>query len=216
MTEGGIFGEHLAGAEGRTGHYSRHFARGAVLLNPSTIRHALRAFCNSIVNLRASSILAAFQQELAKLGDDDDFDATIEVVEQDELQRRYEYAIEADNPSINFQLNLAERRFMHYEFAGTPVVIGALPLKECIRLPGIKDGTLFQKNVRQSLGTSNAVNKGIRQTIIGDNRANFFFSTYSIRSTTASTESLAGSSIRKETRWSSGNRPRRDEREAER
>jgi AIPR protein len=49
------------------------------------------------------------------------------------------------------------------------------PLKECIRLPGIKDGTLFQKNVRQSLGSSNAVNKGIRGTIIGDKRSDFFF-----------------------------------------
>ena len=41
-----------------------------------------------------------------------------------------------------------------------PPLIAAVPLKECIRLPGIKDGSLFQKNVRQSLGSSNIVNKG--------------------------------------------------------
>ncbi|HKV13528.1 MAG TPA: AIPR family protein [Reyranella sp.] len=44
-----------------------------------------------------------------------------------------------------------------------------------MKLPGIKDGTLFQKNVRQSLGTNNAVNKGIRSTILGDSRSDFFF-----------------------------------------
>ena len=55
------------------------------------------------------------------------------------------------------------------------MLIAALPLKECVKLPGIKDGTLFQKNVRQSLGTSNVVNKGIRSTILGDKRSDFFF-----------------------------------------
>jgi AIPR protein len=64
---------------------------------------------------------------------------------------------------------------MYHEVAGTPIVVAALPLKECIKIPGIKDGTLFQKNVRQSLGSSNAVNKGIRGTILGDKRSDFFF-----------------------------------------
>jgi hypothetical protein len=123
----------------------------------------------------ARTDLGTFQQELARIGETEDFDATIEVVEDVELQRRYEYAVEADNPSINYKLSLAGSRFMHHSIAGTPVVIAALPLKECIKLPGIKDGTLFQKNVRQSLGSSNAVNKGIRHTITGDNRADFFF-----------------------------------------
>ncbi len=36
-----------------------------------------------------------------------------------------------------------------------------LPLRDCIKIPGIKDGSLFRKNVRQSLGNSNKVNKGI-------------------------------------------------------
>ena len=110
--------------------------------------------------------LEAFQQELAKLGESDELDATIEVIDDDELQRRYDYALETDNPSINYKLPLAGIRYMHEEVAGTPVVIATLPLKECIKLPGIKDGTLFQKNVRQSLGSSNVVNKGIRSTIL--------------------------------------------------
>jgi hypothetical protein len=123
----------------------------------------------------AQDDLETFQKQLATLGEKDDFDATIHVIDNDELRRRYEYAIESDNPSINYKLNLTGSKFMFNEIAGTPVLVVALPLKECIKLPGIKDGTLFQKNVRQSLGTSNAVNKGIRNTITGDKRADFFF-----------------------------------------
>ncbi|WP_128918587.1 AIPR family protein [Bradyrhizobium nanningense] len=119
--------------------------------------------------------LEAFQQELAKLSENDNFDATIHVIENEELQRRYDYAIETDNPSINYKLPLAGVRYMYQEVAGTPVLVATLPLKECIKLPGIKDGTLFQKNVRQSLGSSNVVNKGIRSTILGDKRSDFFF-----------------------------------------
>ena len=123
----------------------------------------------------AQDDLETFQKELAKLGENDDFDATIHVIDNDELRRRYEYAIESDNPSINYKLSLNGSKFMYHEIAGTPVIIAALSLKECIKLPGIKDGTLFQKNVRQSLGSSNTVNKGIRSTIIGDKRSDFFF-----------------------------------------
>lgn len=123
----------------------------------------------------AQDDLETFQKQLALIGEKEDFDATIHVINNDELRRRYEYAIESDNPSINYKLNLVGSKFMLNEIAGTPVLVVALPLKECIKLPGIKDGTLFQKNVRQSLGTSNAVNKGIRNTITGDKRADFFF-----------------------------------------
>jgi AIPR protein len=119
--------------------------------------------------------LEAFQQELARISEKEDFDAMIHVINNDELRRRYDYAIESDNPSVNYMLKLSGSKYMFHEIAGTPVVIAAVPLKECINLPGIKDGTLFQKNVRQSLGSSNTVNKGIRSTIIGDKRSDFFF-----------------------------------------
>jgi len=123
----------------------------------------------------AENDLEIFQRQVAKLGEADVFDATIHVIDNDELRRRYEYAIESDNPSINYNLSLSGSKFMFHEIAGTPVVVAVLPLKECIKLPGIKDGTLFQKNVRQSLGSSNAVNKGIRNSITGDKRSDFFF-----------------------------------------
>ena len=119
--------------------------------------------------------LETFQKELARLGEGDDLDATIHVIDNDELRRRCEYAAEADNPNIDYVLNLGESKFMSHEIDGTRVIVAALPLKECIKWPGIKDGTLFRKNVRQSLGSSNAVNKGIRSTITGDTRSDFFF-----------------------------------------
>ena len=123
----------------------------------------------------ARNDLETFQQELVRSSENDDFDATIHVIEKDELKRRYEYDLELDNPSLNYKINLEGSKFMYHELAGTPVVVAALPLRECVKLPGIKDGTLFQKNVRQSLGSSNTVNKGIRNTIIGDKRSDFFF-----------------------------------------
>lgn len=123
----------------------------------------------------AQDDLETFQTEIARLGELENFDASIHVIDGEELQRRYEYAIESDNPSINYKLSLADSKYMYQEIAGTPVVIAALPLRECIKLPGIKDGSLFQKNVRQSLGISNIVNKGIRNTIVSDKRSDFFF-----------------------------------------
>ncbi|MFG1351161.1 AIPR family protein [Xanthobacter autotrophicus] len=119
--------------------------------------------------------LEAFQQELARLSENNNFDATIHVIGEDELRRRYDYALETDNPSINYKLPLTGVKYIYQEVAGTPVLIATLPLKDCIKFPGIKDGTLFQKNVRQSLGSSNVVNKGIRGTILGDKKSDFFF-----------------------------------------
>ncbi len=55
------------------------------------------------------------------------------------------------------------------------MVLAAVPLKDCLTIPGIKDGALFQKNVRQSLGVNNSVNKQIKATIYGDRHRDFFF-----------------------------------------
>ena len=118
--------------------------------------------------------LETFQIQLAKLSEED-FDATITVVDEEELNRRYELSVETDNPSINYTLDLSDCKYFSEEIAGTQVVLAAVPLKDCILFPGVKDGSLFQKNVRQSLGISNAVNKGIRQTILGDKHRDFFF-----------------------------------------
>lgn len=123
----------------------------------------------------ASLDLATFQEQLAKLTEKEDVSYSITVIDKDEIRRRYDLALERENPSINYILNLSESSYMPLTVAGTQVVLVAVPLKECINFPGIKDGTLFQKNVRQSLGLNNQVNKGIKTTIYSDKHRDFFF-----------------------------------------
>ncbi|HEY8102866.1 MAG TPA: AIPR family protein, partial [Burkholderiaceae bacterium] len=123
----------------------------------------------------ARNDLETFQKQLGEISESENFDATITVVEEEELARRYALALEADNPSVNYVLDLAGSKYMPISIDNTDVVLAAIPLRDCIKLPGIKDGSLFQKNVRQSLGSSNTVNKGIRTTITGDKHKDFFF-----------------------------------------
>lgn len=119
----------------------------------------------------AQNDFATYQAQFAKA---DDLPASIHLVDRDELRRRYDLALDRENPSISHTLKLQPGRYLSMEMAGTRVLLASIPLKDCIAFPGIKDGSLFQKNVRQSLGLSNAVNKGIKTTIY-DNGGDFFF-----------------------------------------
>ncbi len=119
----------------------------------------------------AQDDFATYQAQFAKA---DDLPASIHLVDRDKLRRRYDLALERENPSISHTLKLEPGKYLSMELAGTRVLLASIPLKDCITFPGIKDGSLFQKNVRQSLGLSNAVNKGIKATIY-DNGSDFFF-----------------------------------------
>lgn len=123
----------------------------------------------------AKQDLATFQEQLAELSTHEDFPATIRLIDEDEIRRRYDMALEKENPSLSHELDLSKCSVLPVKVAGTQVIVAVVPLSECVRFPGIKDGTLFQKNVRQSLGLSNAVNKGIRNTIYSDRHRDFFF-----------------------------------------
>ncbi len=123
----------------------------------------------------ARSDLATFQKQLAELSDKDEFSATLMLVNEDEIRRRYDIALERENPSLSHTLDLSVCQKLDVTLAGTKVVLAVVPLSECIKFPGIKDGTLFRKNVRQSLGLNNTVNKGIKNTIYGDRHRDFFF-----------------------------------------
>lgn len=136
---------------------------------------AFELITTSYLTNSAKLDLATFQKQLAELSEKDDIVCSITVIDQDEIRRRYDIALERENPSINHTIDLAISHVMPVTMAGTQVLLAALPLKECIKIPGIKDGTLFQKNVRQSLGLNNTVNKGIRQTIYSDKHRDFFF-----------------------------------------
>lgn len=119
----------------------------------------------------AQNDFATYQAQFAKA---DDLPASIHLVDRDELLRRYDLALERENPTISHTLKLQPGKYLSMELAGTKVLMASLPLKDCITFPGVRDGSLFQKNVRQSLGLSNAVNKGIKATIY-ENGGDFFF-----------------------------------------
>ena len=120
----------------------------------------------------AAKDLEAFQKGLAEA---EDLSAALTLVGPDELQRRFDMALERDNPYLSHTLSLVPGKYVFMKIADTDVVVAAVPLKACLDFPGIKDGGLFQKNVRQSLGLSNAVNKQIKSTIYGDKHKDFFF-----------------------------------------
>ena len=123
----------------------------------------------------ANKDLATFQKYLVDLSENEDFDATINLIDKDEIRRRYDLALEIDNPAINHIIDLKDTHYLKFKIADTKIVLASIPLKKCISIPGIKDGTLFRKNVRQSLGLNNRVNKGIRSTIYGEKHKDFFF-----------------------------------------
>lgn len=120
----------------------------------------------------AQNDLATFQASLVEA---DDFPASIHVLNESELKVRYDMALERENPIIKHSLKLEAEKFMKMNIGGTNIIIAAIRLKDCIQFPGIKDGTLFQKNVRQSLGLNNRVNKGIKSTIFNKSPDFFFY-----------------------------------------
>lgn len=120
----------------------------------------------------ASEQLIVFQKELAE---SEDLSASLNFVDTNELKVRYDLALERERPLLKHTLQLETGKYINMKIAETNVVLAAVPLKDCLDFPGIKDGTLFKKNVRQSLGISNRVNKQIRHTIYSDRHRDFFF-----------------------------------------
>lgn len=119
----------------------------------------------------AQNDLAAFQKELSE---NESLSANLVVVDNETMKFKYEEALHKNRPYINHEFKLESGKYMELMIGGTKAVIVALPLRDCIKIPGIKDGSLFRKNVRQSLGNSNKVNKGIAKTIKTD-AEDFFF-----------------------------------------
>ena len=115
--------------------------------------------------------LEVFQKTLS---DNETLSANLVVVDNETLRFKYNEALNRNRPYINHEFNLEEGKYMELTIDGTKAVVAALPLKDCVKIPGIKDGSLFRKNVRQSLGSSNKVNKGIARTI-KNNAGDFFF-----------------------------------------
>ena len=106
------------------------------------------------------------------INDDDTINANFIVVDKEILSFKYEEAMNKNRPYINHDFHIEPDKMMKLDLDGTNAVIAAIPLSECIKIPGIQDGSLFRKNVRQSLG-NNKINKGIASTL-KSNISDFF------------------------------------------
>ena len=120
----------------------------------------------------ANKDIDAFQSRLAE---DDELNAQFEVVDGQGIEDKYNMVLEQTNPSLNHVMTLEKGKYLMTDLSDTKVLVAAVPLKECIKMPGIKDGSLFQKNVRQSLGINNTVNKKIKKTLNDPAKCRDFF-----------------------------------------
>lgn len=139
------------------------------------------AYCICFELITTSSFTPSAQQDInafqSKLAEDEvsDFNAHFSVIDKQGLADIYNLVLEQTNPILNHVITLEEGKYLKTELSSTNVLLATLPLKECIKIPGIKDGSLFQKNVRQSLGINNSVNKKIKNTINNPDKCRDFF-----------------------------------------
>jgi hypothetical protein len=120
----------------------------------------------------ARSDLDAFA---ARLDESDDLSASLQLVDTEVLKARLAEADAQKLPSLDHNLVVNPARTLSSRVHEATTILTLLPLSECLRLPGIRDGRLFRKNVRQSLGHNNKVNRGLRDTLQSDRVGDFFF-----------------------------------------
>lgn len=116
--------------------------------------------------------LKAFTDKIEDIGE---FSAHLSLIDTETLELRLAEADAQDVPSVNHEVRLDPAKILTTQIAGTQTVIAALPLSECLKMPGITDGRLFRRNVRQSLGANNKVNRGLRATLGSEKVNDFFF-----------------------------------------
>jgi hypothetical protein len=119
----------------------------------------------------ATGDLEHFQNQLADL---EHPESSLTLVDAPAILARWNEALSQDLPKLSHVFNLRAGRYLSMEIGGVKTVLAAVALSECINIPGIGDGRLFRKNVRQSLGLSNKVNKGLKHTIQSDTPQYFF------------------------------------------
>jgi hypothetical protein len=120
----------------------------------------------------AQADLRAFATQMSEF---EDFPVTFQLVNTVVLRTRLAEAESKELPIITHSFALSKGKYLEMDIRGTRSIVAALPLKDCLGIPGITDGRLFRKNVRQSLGQNNKVNKGMRHTLEGERIQDFFF-----------------------------------------
>ena len=110
-----------------------------------------------------------------RLEESDDLEASLHLVNTDVLQMRLAEAEAMELPSLDHSIVVDPTKTLVTQNGERKIIITMLPLAECLRFPGITDGRLFRKNVRQSLGSSNKVNRAMRGTIHSERVKDFFY-----------------------------------------
>ncbi len=100
---------------------------------------------------------------------------SLTVVDSTVIQTRWTEASGRELPKLGHEIALEEGNYLAVDIANFKTVLATLPLKACLNFPGITDEKLFRPNVRQSLGLTNKINKGMKQTLNGDSPESFFF-----------------------------------------
>ncbi len=118
---------------------------------------------------------ADFTAYADKFSEFDGFGASLHLVDAPAIETRLAEAEARVLPAIRHTIKLDPVKTLSMDLPGARTVIAAVPLRECLNLPGITDGKLFAKNVRQSLGSSNKVNRELSKTIHSDKVRDFFF-----------------------------------------
>src|SRR5262249_17014793 len=120
----------------------------------------------------AQNDLTAFQ---STVNDFEHPEVSLMVVDATVIQTRWTEASGRELPKLIHEIVLESGNYLAVDIANFKTVLATLPLKACLSFPGIIDGKLFRPNVRQSLGLTNKINKGMKQSLNGDNPENFFF-----------------------------------------
>lgn len=95
---------------------------------------------------------ADFAAYATRFEDSDDLPASLHLVDAEVLETRLAESEAQELPTIDHVISVEPANTLVTTVAGTQTVVTVLPLRECLKLPGITDGRLFRKNVRQSLG----------------------------------------------------------------
>ena len=109
----------------------------------------------------AQKDLELYRQEFE---DCETLNAVLAVINAHSLEIRYNETL-SRSPNINYDFMLEPGRYMEVTVSGRKAVIAVISLKECLEIPGIEDGSLFRKNVRQSLGKKVKINKEIAASL---------------------------------------------------
>jgi len=109
-----------------------------------------------------------------RLEDFDEFAANLQIVDTEVLETRLAEAEAQELPSLEHTIEVDPTKTLVTSVGNVQTVLTVLPLRECLKMPGITDGRLFRKNVRQSLGANNKVNRALRATINGERVRDFF------------------------------------------